>query len=95
MVSASFRADVENQRALGELEYLLAYFDERQAGSTFSGPAAPRIAKALDDAAASLGPLPAMIADRARLRMMLASLARTLHVGCSPTASSILAPPCV
>lgn len=32
-------------------------------------------------AAAELGPLPAMIADRARLRACLASLARTLHVG--------------
>ena len=32
-------------------------------------------------AADELGPLPAMIADRARLRVLLASLARTLHVG--------------
>ena len=47
----------------------------------FSGPAAPRISKTLDVAATELGPLPAMFADRARLRTMLASLARTLHVG--------------
>lgn len=78
---SGFRAEVENQRALGQLDDLLTYFDERQAGSTFSGPAAPRVSKALDAAAAALGPLPAMIADRARLRTMLASLARTLHVG--------------
>jgi hypothetical protein len=32
-------------------------------------------------AGSELAPLPAMIADRARLRTMLASLARTLHVG--------------
>jgi hypothetical protein len=32
-------------------------------------------------AADELGPLPAMIADRARLRVLLASLARTSHVG--------------
>ena len=32
-------------------------------------------------AADELGPLPAMIADRARLRALLASLARTLHGG--------------
>lgn len=79
--ASGFRAEVENQRALGQLDDLLTYFDERQASSTLSGPAAPRIAKALDETAAELGPLPAMIADRARLRTMLVSLARTLHVG--------------
>ncbi|MCP3461094.1 integrase [Bradyrhizobium sp. CCGUVB23] len=78
---SGFRAEVESQRALGQLDDLLVYFDERQTGSTLSGPAAPRISKALDAAAAELDPLPVMIADRARLRTMLASLARTLHVG--------------
>jgi hypothetical protein len=79
--ASGFRAEVENQRALGQLEDLLTHFDDRQNGSTLSGPAAPRISKALDTAAEELAPLPAMIADRARLRTMLASLARTLHVG--------------
>lgn len=78
---SGFRAEVENQRSLGQLDDLLTYFDERQAGATLSGPAAPRISKAVDAAAAELDPLPVMIADRARLRTMLASLARTLHVG--------------
>ena len=78
---SGFRAEVENQRALGQLDDLLVYFDERRTGSTPCGPAAPRISKALDAATAELGPLPVMIADRARLRTMLASLARTLHVG--------------
>ncbi|WP_291162413.1 hypothetical protein [Ensifer sp. SSB1] len=79
--SSAFRAEVENQRALGQLDDMLAYFEERQTGSPLSGPAAPRISNALDTAAAELAPPPAMIADRARLRTMLASLARTLHVG--------------
>jgi hypothetical protein len=35
----------------------------------------------MDATATELGPIPAMFADRARLRTMLASLARTLHVG--------------
>lgn len=78
---SGFRAEVENQRSLGQLDDLLIYFDERQAGATLSGPAAARIAKTLDSISDHLGPLPAMIADRARLRTMLASLARTLHVG--------------
>ncbi|MGN7755560.1 integrase [Sinorhizobium sp. 22678] len=78
---SGFRAEVENQRSLGQLDDLLIYFDERQAGARLSGPAAARIAKTLDSVSDDLGPLPAMIADRARLRTMLASLARTLHVG--------------
>mgnify|MGYP001413993366 CR=1 FL=1 len=78
---SGFRAEVENQRSLGQLDDLLIYFDERQAGAKLSGPAATRITKTLDSVSDDLGPLPAMIADRARLRTMLASLARTLHVG--------------
>lgn len=78
---SGFRAEVDNERSLGQLDDLLTYFDERQAGATLSGPAAARISKTLDGMSAELGPLPAMIGDRARIRTMLASLARTLHVG--------------
>lgn len=78
---SGFRAEVEAQRALGQIDDILDYFDDRHAGGSPSGPAGPRIAKALDAAADTLGPLPAMIADRARLRSLLASLARTLHAG--------------
>jgi hypothetical protein len=78
---SGFRAEVEAQRALGQLDDILAYFDEHRAGKSPYGPAAPRIAKTMAAAADELGPLPAMIADRARLRVLLASLARTLHVG--------------
>jgi hypothetical protein len=79
--ASGFRSEVENQRTLGQLDDLLTYFDNRQSGLTPSGPAGLRITRALDTAAAECGPLPAMIADRARLRTMLANLARTLHVG--------------
>ncbi len=78
---SGFSAEVEAQRALGQLDDVLVYFNERRTGKPLHGPAAPRIAKAMDAAANELDPLPAMIADRARLRAMLASLARTLHVG--------------
>jgi hypothetical protein len=77
---SGFRAEVEAQRALGQLDDILAYFDEHRAGKPLHGPAASRVANTMD-AAVELGPLPAMIADRARLRVLLASLARTLHVG--------------
>ena len=71
----------EAERRLGQLDDVLVYFDERRAGVSPSGPAGPRVAGALDAAAAELGPSPVMMADRGRLRILLASLARTLHVG--------------
>ena len=79
--ASGVRAEVEAQRRLGQLDDLLDYFDRRQGGALLGGPAGPRIARTLDDTAVQLGPLPAMIADRSRLRVMLASVARTLHVG--------------
>ena len=41
---SGFRSEVENERRLGQLDDLLTYFDERQAGTNLSGPAAPRLA---------------------------------------------------
>lgn len=78
---SGFLAEVETERHLGQMEDILTYFDERQLGSRLSGPAAVRIAKSLDGAASELQPLPGMIADRGRLRVILADTARTLHVG--------------
>jgi hypothetical protein len=79
--ASRFGAEVEAQRRLGQLDDLLDYFDRRRGGASLSGPAGPRIGRVLDEAAATLDPLPGMIADRARLRVMLASLARMFHVG--------------
>lgn len=79
--SSGFQAEIQSQRALGQLDDILTYFDSCQSGSTLTGPAAVRLSKQLESVASEIGPLPAMIADRARLRKMLASIARTLHVG--------------
>src|ERR1700680_2172484 len=70
---SGFRAEVEAQRIFGQLDDILTYFDEHRAGTPLSGPAAPRIAKTMTAAADELGPLPAMIAARARLRVLLPS----------------------
>lgn len=78
---SGFLTEVETERRLGQMDDILTYFDERQLGSGLSGPAAVRIAKSLDGAASELHPLSGMIADRGRLRVMLADTARTLHVG--------------
>lgn len=79
--ASGFRTEIEARRKLGQLEDLLEYFGRRQGGASIGNPAGPRIARTLDDAADRQGPWSAMIADRARLRVMLASLARSLHVG--------------
>ena len=78
--ASGFRAEVEAQHTLGQVDDILVYFDERQAGAVPSGPAGPRIARALDAAAADLAPLPVMLADRARLRSLLSN-ARA-HASC-------------
>ncbi|MGH9805856.1 MAG: integrase [Terriglobia bacterium] len=78
---SGFRTEVETERRLGQIDDILAYFDDRQAGAGLSGPAATRIGQTLDAAADELQPLPGMIADRGRLRTILASSARALHVG--------------
>lgn len=78
---SGFRAAVEAERRLGQIEDILAYYDDRQAGAGLSGPAAARVGQALDGAAAELQPFSGMIADRGRLRILLANTARTLHVG--------------
>ena len=79
--SSGFRQEVERERVLGQLDDVLTYFERRQRGVGPTGPAGPRIARELDHAAAELNPLPGHVADAARLRTMLASLARTLHPG--------------
>jgi hypothetical protein len=57
---SGFRAEVEAQRVLGQLDDILTYFDEHRAGTPLSGPAGPRIAKTMAAAAGELGPLPAI-----------------------------------
>lgn len=73
------RAEVENQRTIDQLDDLLVYSDNHRVGIAPSGPAGPR--SDARQGATELGLLPAMVADSARLRTLLASLVRTLDVG--------------
>ena len=80
--ASGFRAEVEAQRRLGQLDDVLVYFDERRAGAPPTGPAGPRDRpRSRCRGRRARSACPAMLADRARLRTLLASLARTLHVG--------------
>ena len=78
---SGFRNEIERERALGQLDDILAYFERHRAGEVLMGPAAARITGELQQTINKLDPLPGHIADPARVRAMLAHVARTLYVG--------------
>jgi len=78
---SGFRTEVERERALGQLDDVLSYFERHRAGEILMGPAAVRISSELQQAVDTLDPLPGHIADPVRVRAMLAHIARTLFVG--------------
>lgn len=78
---SGFRGEIARERALGQIDDIMTYFDAHQDGLSLSGPASKRVKHSLDTAAAELSPLPGRVADRAKLRTLLKDLARTLHVG--------------
>lgn len=78
---SGFMRQVDQEHRYGQLDDILEYFEAHQVGETLGGPATNRLKASFEEAANQLAPLPARIADRGRLRTMLGSLARTLHVG--------------
>lgn len=78
---SGFRTEVERERALGQLDDVLSYFERHSAGEVLMGPAAARISSELQQAVDKLDPLPGHIADHARVRAMLAHVAKTLFAG--------------
>ena len=78
---SGFRTEVERERALGQLDDVLSYFERHRAGDVLMGPAATRIANELQQTIEKLDPLPGHIADPTRVRAMLAHVAKTLFVG--------------
>jgi integrase len=78
---SGFRNEVERERALGQLDDVLTYFEQHRAGEVLMGPAAARISGELQQAVDQLDPLPGHVADLARVRVMLAHVAKTLFVG--------------
>lgn len=59
---SGFRTEVERERALGQLDDVLSYFDRHRAGEVLMGPAAARISNELQQAGDKLNPLPGHIA---------------------------------
>src|SRR3546814_13574504 len=58
---SGFRGEIEAQRALGQIDDILVYFDVRQSGARLGGPAANRVGVVLDTAAHALAPLTAKL----------------------------------
>ncbi|WGR70330.1 MULTISPECIES: hypothetical protein [unclassified Bradyrhizobium] len=79
--ASGFRQEVEQERALGQLDDVVAQYEAHCRGQELAGPAASRLAAEYDRVQRELEPFPGRIADMGRLRAMLAHLARTLHVG--------------
>lgn len=79
--ASGFRQEVEQERALGQLEDVVAQYEAHQRGERLAGPAASRLAAEYERVEREHEPFPGRIADKGRLRAMLAHLARTLHVG--------------
>ena len=80
--ASGFRAEIEQERALGQLDDALAHYEHTaRRNQPLAGPAAGRLAAEFHRARDVLEDLPGRVVDEAQLRAMLAHLARTLHAG--------------
>jgi hypothetical protein len=81
-IPSGFRREVEQERALGQLDDVVEHYEEAtRRGLEPSGPAAARLRSEFARIRDELGDFPGHIVDGQRLRAMLAHLGRTLHVG--------------
>ena len=79
---SGFRREVEQERALGQLDDVVEHYEEAiRRGLPPAGPAAARLRSEFARIREELGDFPGHIVDAQRLRAMLAHLGRTLHVG--------------
>jgi integrase len=81
-IPSGFRREVEQERALGQLDDVVEHYEEAiQRGLPPAGPAAARLRSEFARIRDELGDFPGHIVDAQRLRAMLAHLGRTLYVG--------------
>jgi hypothetical protein len=79
--ASGFRQEIEQERALGQLDDIVEQYEANRRGERQAGPAASRLAAEYERVERELDPFPGRIADKGRGRAMLAHLARTLYVG--------------
>ncbi|QSE81038.1 serine/threonine protein kinase [Rhodococcus koreensis] len=75
--ASGFRSEVEDERALAQLDSFLDQYEDFIAGVRTP----PRLAEQFGQIRAELGDLPGRVVDRARVRAMLANTARTYFPG--------------
>jgi hypothetical protein len=81
-IPSGFRREVEQERALGQLDDVVEHYEEAiRRGLPPTGPAAARLRGEFARIRDELGDFPGHIVDAQRVRAMLAHLGRTLHVG--------------
>ncbi|HLP68644.1 MAG TPA: hypothetical protein VK181_14105 [Rhizobium sp.] len=79
--TSGFRQEVEQEHHLGQFDDIVEHYEATRRGERLAGPGASRITHEINRAAKEVDALPGVIADRKRVKAMLAHLARTLHVG--------------
>jgi len=81
-IPSGFRREVEQERALGQLDDVVEHYEEAiRRGLPPAGPAAARLRSEFARIRDELGDFPGRIVDAQRLRAMLAHLGRSLHIG--------------
>jgi hypothetical protein len=81
-IPSGFRREVEQERALGQLDDVVEHYEEAiRRGLPPAGPAAARLRSEFARIRDELGDFPGHVVDAQRLRAMLAHLGRALHVG--------------
>jgi len=79
--ASGFRSEIERERELGQLDDIVAYYENARGGDKPAGPAAARLCAEFDRVREELDDLPGQVVDTKRLRAMLKQIARTLYVG--------------
>lgn len=81
-IPSGFRCEVEQERALGQLDDVVEHYEEAiRRGLPPAGPAAARLRSEFARIRDELGDFPGHVVDAQRLRAMLAHLGRMLYVG--------------
>lgn len=79
--ASGFQAEIERERAIGQLDDVIEHYEDFRRGLIPTGPASARILREFARIRDELGDLPGRVVDPVRLRAMLRHLGRTLHAG--------------
>lgn len=79
--ASGFMAEVEAERVIAQLDSILEYYADYSHGRRMGGPGANRVQSILAGVTSSSDDLPGLVVDDNRLRKLLKSPARNLHVG--------------